>query len=107
MLSLAVETARAMYGRGVARRVSRAGTVERPRFRPSPDDLAQPFDPLTVVLLDLVRAFCGAVRMKLHFSDSRKCEPTMVIHLPNPAIIASTLRIALHARPDCTSVSAK
>ena len=78
MLSLAVETARAMYGRGVARRVSRAGTVERPRFRPSPDDLAQPFDPLTVVLLDLVRAFRAAVRTKLHCSDCRECAPGIV-----------------------------
>ena len=80
MLSLAVETARAMYGRGVARRVSRAGTVERPRFRPSPDDLAQPFDPLTVVLLDLVRAFRGALRTKMHCSDCRECEWGVAIH---------------------------
>jgi hypothetical protein len=95
MLSLAVETARGMSGRWAARRVSRKGLLERPRFRPAPTDFAPPIAPLTVVLLDLVRAVCGAVRTKLHCSDCRECAYGVANNPQNPAIIASTLTIAL------------
>ena len=80
MLALAVETARAMWGRGAARRMSRKGLSQRPPRRPAPSDFDRPFAPLSVVLLGLVRAFRGAVRTKLHCYDCRECAPALGIH---------------------------
>ena len=106
MLALAVETARAMSGRWAARRVSGKGLLERPRFRPAPSDFVRPFAPLTVVLLGLVRAFRAAVRTKMHCSDCRECAPGVAIHPSNPAIMNSTLTIALPAHIDSPRVNA-
>ena len=51
-----------------------AGTIDLPHIHRSPTSFVQPAGHLTDLLLDLFKAFCGAVRKKFHCSDCLECK---------------------------------